>query len=85
MATKFRKLTDTLLGIEGALTTRTAGLNTAVNNNQKRQDALETRSALYEKRLRAQYSALDKAMASISTKWLRHPDDQFHEQEQFVK
>ncbi len=67
MATKFRKLTDTLLGIEGALTTRTAGLNTAVNNNQKRQDALETRSALYEKRLRAQYSALDKAMASIST------------------
>ena len=67
MGTKFRKLADTLLGIEGALTTRTAGLNTAVTNNQKRQDAMETRSALYEKRLRAQYTALDKAMASIST------------------
>lgn len=67
MATKFRTLADNLLGFEGALTTRTAGLNTSVTNNQKRQETLEARSALYEKRLRAQYTALDTAMASIST------------------
>ncbi len=67
MATKFRTLADNLLGVEGAITTRTAGLNTSVTNNQKRQDTLEARAALYEKRLRAQYTALDKAMATIST------------------
>lgn len=67
IATKFRTLADNLLGVEGAITTRTAGLNTSVTNNQKRQDTLEARSTLYEKRLRAQYSALDKTMASIST------------------
>jgi flagellar hook-associated protein 2 len=67
MATKFRTLADNLLGFEGAITTRTAGLNTSVTNNQKRQETLEARSALYEKRLRAQYTALDKSMASIST------------------
>lgn len=67
MATKFRAMADNLLGVEGAITTRTAGLNTSVTNNQKRQETLETRASLYEKRLRAQYTALDKAMASIST------------------
>ncbi|MGE5451558.1 MAG: flagellar filament capping protein FliD [Acidobacteriota bacterium] len=67
IATKFRSLADNLLGVEGAITTRTAGLNTSVTNNQKRQDALEARSVLYEKRLRAQYTALDKTMATIST------------------
>jgi flagellar hook-associated protein 2 len=48
------------------LTTRTAGLNTAVANNQKRQDELDARAALYEARLRAQYTALDQTMANIS-------------------
>lgn len=65
-ATKFRALGDGLLGIDGALTTRTAGLNSAVTNNQKRQDTLESRSALYEKRLRAQYTTLDTTMAKIN-------------------
>lgn len=64
--TRLRTLTDDLLGIEGALTTRTAGLNKAVSSNQKRQDELDARAALYEKRLRAQYTALDTAMAGIS-------------------
>jgi flagellar hook-associated protein 2 len=66
MATKFRAMADNLLGIEGSLTTRTAGLNTAVTNNQKRQETLESRSSLYEKRLRAQYTALDKSMATLN-------------------
>jgi flagellar hook-associated protein 2 len=66
IATKLRTLSDNLIGFEGALTTRTAGLNTAVANNQKRQDELDARAALYEARLRAQYTALDQTMANIS-------------------
>lgn len=66
IATKIRSLGDSLLGFEGALTTRTAGLRTSVANNQKRQDELDARATLYEKRLRAQYTALDQTMANIS-------------------
>ncbi len=66
IATKLRTLGDNLLGFEGALTTRTAGLKTSVANNQKRQDELDARATLYEKRLRAQYTALDQTMANIS-------------------
>lgn len=66
-AAKFRMLADSLLSTEGPLTTRTAGLNTLVKNNEKRQDELDARATLYEKRLRAQYSALDTKMAAISS------------------
>lgn len=66
IATKLRTLGDNLLGFEGALTTRTTGLKTSVTNNQKRQDELDARATLYEKRLRAQYTALDQTMANIS-------------------
>lgn len=66
MATKLRTLSDSMLGFEGALTTRTAGLNTAIANNQKRQDELDARATLYEKRLRAQYTALDTTMANLT-------------------
>lgn len=67
MATRLRTLADSMLSIDGAITTRTEGLNKAIAENKKRQDALDGRVALFEKRLRAQYTALDKAMASIST------------------
>lgn len=67
IATRLRTLSDELLGFEGALTTRTAGLKKAVSNNEKRQDELDARAALYEKRLRAQYTALDTTMAAISS------------------
>ena len=67
LATKFRALADSVIGFEGAITTRTAGLNTSISNNQKRQEAMEARVALFEKRIRAQYTALDRQMAGIST------------------
>ena len=57
----------TLTGFEGALTTRTDGLKKSVTNNQKRQDELDARATLYEKRLRAQYTALDTQMAAITS------------------
>lgn len=67
IATKMRTLAGTLTGFEGALTTRTAGLNKSVTNNQKRQDEMDARATLYEKRLRAQYTALDSQMAAITS------------------
>jgi flagellar hook-associated protein 2 len=67
IATKLRTLGDNLLGFEGALTTRKDGLKKAVQLNQKRQDELDLRAALFEKRLRAQYTALDTQMGAIST------------------
>ncbi|HET6317863.1 MAG TPA: flagellar filament capping protein FliD, partial [Chloroflexota bacterium] len=47
------------------LKTRTEGLKTRIRGNEDRQGALEDRVAMTEKRLRAQYTALDKAMASL--------------------
>jgi flagellar hook-associated protein 2 len=66
IATKLRTLTDDLMGFDGALTTRTAGLNQSVADNQKQQDALDARATLYENRLKAQYSALDTTMANLN-------------------
>ena len=66
IATRLRTLGDNLLGFDGALTSRTSGLKTAVSNNQKRQNELDARASLYEARLRAQYTALDKTMSNIN-------------------
>lgn len=65
--TRLRTLGDNLLGVDGALTTRTAGLNKSITDNQTRQDSLQARVDLYEKRLRAQYSSLDTIMAGLSS------------------
>lgn len=67
IATKLRTLADDLTGFDGTLTTRTAGLNQSIKDNQKQQDTLDARAALYEKRIRAQYTALDTTMASLNT------------------
>lgn len=66
-AVMVRDLSSNLLGTDGAITTRTDGLNGTVKLNGKRMEQLETKAALYEKRLRAQYTALDQAMANITT------------------
>lgn len=59
-------ITRAMLDTEGPISTRTEGLRTTIKNNEKQQARLDDRAALYEKRLRAQYTALDKAMASIT-------------------
>lgn len=66
-ATRISTLASNLLGTDGVFTTKTTGLNNSVKLNEKRQEQMDAKAALYEKRLRAQYTALDKAMASIST------------------
>ena len=64
---RFRVVTDSMLGIDGSLTTRTEGLGQRLQRNQKDQDALSLRLEAIEKRYRAQYTALDTAMARLTS------------------
>ncbi len=66
-AKRFRTATDAMLGVDGSITTRTTGLGYQLQRNQKDQDTLNVRLADIEKRMRAQYTALDTQMASFST------------------
>jgi flagellar hook-associated protein 2 len=67
IAVKLRMLTDQMLGIDGSISARTEGLRKRIDMNQDRQDQLEVRIAMTEKRLRAQYTALDTQMASLTS------------------
>ena len=66
-AKRFRGFTDGVLGINGSLTTRTAGLSDELKRNQTNQDNLSIRLAATEKRMRAQYTALDATMAKLNS------------------
>jgi len=57
-----------MLGVDGALTTKTDGLGKQLDRNQKDQDALQVRLDAIEKRMRAQYTALDATMAVLNSK-----------------
>ena len=63
---RFRVIADSLLGVDGSLTTRTDGLAKQLQRNQKDQDALNARLDGIEKRMRAQYTALDTVMAQLN-------------------
>jgi flagellar hook-associated protein 2 len=65
---RFRVITDAMLGVDGALTTKTDGLGRQLDRNQKDQDALQVRLDGIEKRMRAQYTALDATMAVLNSK-----------------
>jgi flagellar hook-associated protein 2 len=67
VANRLRSFGDSVLGTTGLLTTRITGLNTKLSHNQKDQDNLSKRLDATKARLQAQYTALDKKMASIST------------------
>jgi flagellar hook-associated protein 2 len=64
---RFRVVTDAMLGVDGALTTRTDGLGQQLQRNQKDQDTLQVRLAAIEARMRAQYTALDATMAQLNS------------------
>ena len=66
IATRLRIFGDQILGSDGALTTKTASLNTILSLNKKQQDTMTDRLSLTEKRLRAQYSSLDTNMSKLS-------------------
>ncbi|MBS0447533.1 MAG: flagellar filament capping protein FliD [Proteobacteria bacterium] len=59
--------TNNALGADGLLTTRVAGLNTSLQNNEDDQANMQTMLSATQARLTAQYNALDTQMASITT------------------
>ena len=67
LADRLRKLTDALIGTDGAVPSRQEGLRKLKSLNSDRQEAMEDRVAATEKRLRAQYQTLDANMARLSS------------------
>jgi flagellar hook-associated protein 2 len=67
VAEQLRSTIDQMIGTDGALSSRTTGLQDRLTRNQKDRDRLEDRVAATEKRLRAQYSALDTRMAGLNS------------------
>jgi flagellar hook-associated protein 2 len=66
IAVKLKALTTSLLSFDGTLNAKTDALAAQTKRNETEQDKVETRAAAVEKRLRAQYSALDSRMASLT-------------------
>lgn len=58
--------TTNLLGTGGVIASRTDGLNSSIKNLDKRIDALSNRLTVIEKTYRAQFTALDTTMTSMS-------------------
>ncbi|MBN8505650.1 MAG: flagellar filament capping protein FliD [Burkholderiales bacterium] len=59
---RLREAVDNLLSLDGRIESRKAGINNRIEANDDRSEALERRVQLVEKRLRAQYTALDGTM-----------------------
>ena len=65
-ARRFKRLSDAALGSDGMFESRSAGIRASVSRNEKSQEAMQQRLSQTEARLRAQYSALDTKMATLS-------------------
>jgi len=63
---RMRRLLDGLLSTDGTVSSRQDGLRKLISNNDKRQAQLEDRVLATEKRLRAQYQALDLNMSRLN-------------------
>lgn len=66
IAVQLRGYADALLGSDGTIDAKQDGLNARLRANQTQQQRLEDRVAATEKRLRAQYTALDQRMGALS-------------------
>ena len=65
--TRINNLFKSMFATSGLFATRTAGLNTSVADIAKRKAVLESRMTGIEARYRAQFTALDTLMASMTT------------------
>jgi flagellar hook-associated protein 2 len=63
---QIRVLADSFLSIDGSLSSRAEGLRQRLDSNKSQQEKLTDRIAQTEKRLRAQYTALDTQMATLN-------------------
>lgn len=66
VAVKFKSFTDSLLAFDGAMNNKSDALSSASKRNLSEQDKVNARAAVVEKRLRAQYSALDAQMGNLT-------------------
>ena len=66
LARQFRMMGDSLLSVDGVITTRSDGLRKRIELNEDQQERLDLRVAQVEKRLRAQYTALDATLGRLS-------------------
>jgi flagellar hook-associated protein 2 len=66
VARKFKSFIDGMLGDDGPMEAVTDGLASRIKTNLAQQDRLDERATAYEKRLRAQYQALDTQMSQLS-------------------
>jgi len=67
IATLMRTQADAVLGIDGTLSTRSDGLRTRIERNEKRQAEMEVRVQQTEAQLRKQYTALDTQMGQLTS------------------
>jgi flagellar hook-associated protein 2 len=67
VAQRFRSLGDQVLGADGLLSARKTGIQSSLTRNTKHQDELQSRAALYETRLRAQYTSLDTQLSKLNS------------------
>lgn len=63
---RFKALADGVVGTDGLLTSRTAGLRDSIARNEKDQQRLEDRVARIQERITRQYSALDKSLNRLT-------------------
>jgi flagellar hook-associated protein 2 len=66
VATQLRNFVDQLLGADGTISNRSEGLRKRIDLNSSRQTQLNERAEAVEARLRAQYTALDRQLASLT-------------------
>lgn len=66
IAVNFKNFTDKLLAFDGTLNTKSDSLESKLKSNIAEQDKVNKRADALEKRLYAQYSALDTKMASLN-------------------
>jgi flagellar hook-associated protein 2 len=65
-AVQMRRFADMVLGDGGAISSRQEALRASISRNDDRQNSLEDRVSAFEKRVRAQYTALDTQMGQLS-------------------
>jgi len=66
-ADRLNKLVDTFTGTNGLLSANTASINSSIKNIDDQRDSLNVRLAQIEKNYRAQFTALDVAVASMKS------------------
>lgn len=66
LGVKLKAYTSSLLSFDGVMNGKADALSSAVKRNAAEQEKVNDRAAVVEKRLRAQYTALDTKMGSLS-------------------